>query len=234
MLFTHSETAPLVYPRCSWLLPGASKQTPHSSQSTTTKTNLRALYAMLATSAPAAQMGTFRERLEACLGNYKVKELEKALIRGQKLHQLMFANDQMAAQMSIPPRRTIASAFRHEEAILANGYNGAAAECEDPELLGILSDILRQDSVDLSIFGGTYSIEHELLMPAHEVGSDYYPEATAKFSQVINPIGGIIIACQNMSPAGANREAERPLRHGFSSKAATRFHCIKPAIRAAP
>lgn len=182
--------------------------------------DMQALYAMLAASdassvlpdrQPTLQLGTFRERLEACLGNYRVKQLEKALIKGQQLHQLMFANGQSAARMSTPPRNTAASAFRHEEAIQANGYNGATSECEDTALLAILSEILRQGSYDFSILGRTFSFEHELLMPAHKTGDHYYPEATAKFSQVINPIGGIIVACENLSPTGANREAERPL-----------------------
>ena len=164
---------------------------------------------------PVRPKGTLQEKLrQSNLMPREITEVVKALLRGAKLRLMMQADDETAGQMLTPPCISAESQFQDVQDLKTSGYfekpNPDTSEELTWKRIGLVLDCIGLGSVLSSEFRHSVPIHHECyLAECCSLDHTYHRPAFAHFMQVINSENGTIVAYDNLSPIGADREAGR-------------------------
>jgi hypothetical protein len=169
--------------------------------------------------------GTFREKLAKYLKGFEAKLVDKAYFKGFFMHKTMRANIKTAGQILDPNRLSAESEFQSVTDLQRFGYkipNTHSSEALvlikiglvletiglDPCFLPKSSSKEPADNNDCSckVSAGTnIAITHEIVLDNLPASGSPGPVIVAHFMQVINPVDGMIVAYDNLSPIEACR-----------------------------
>jgi hypothetical protein len=171
--------------------------------------------------------GTFLERLEEEFHDFEFKQVDEAHYKGCALHALMLADNKTAGQQFCPKRQSAESEYQSVADLQRFGY------AEEPTLrssqalteikvglvlesMGLdpcfLPKVSHKDFADVNedcphkdSTGKNIAIGHTLILEHPISPSEPVRPILSYFLQVINPVDGILVAQDNLSPLEAYR-----------------------------
>jgi hypothetical protein len=171
--------------------------------------------------------GTFLERLEEEFHDFDFKQVEEAHFKGCALHAFMLADNKAAGQLYCPKRKSAESEFQSVADLQRFGY------AEEPtlpspqalvemkiglvlELIGLdpcfLPKVSHGDSADVNddcppegSTGTNIAIGHSIILEHPVSPGKPGPPILSYFLQVVNPVCGMLVAQDNLSPLEAYR-----------------------------
>ncbi|KAH7077580.1 hypothetical protein BKA63DRAFT_551841 [Paraphoma chrysanthemicola] len=146
---------------------------------------------------------------------HEIEKIETIISKGAKLQLMMVSDDITAGNMMDPPRTSAVSHLEDFHDFEKSRY----IEITDASSSQWLSAWLRRKEVGTALsqigFGpaissapnndGSAPVHHECyLAECSSLDRTYHCDAVAHFMQVVNPRAGLIVACDNASPAAAD------------------------------